>query len=369
MHGQNMAEANGPETVTTRSALEEAWDEHVGDDEEEILEVSEYKKTKGVDETPSSSSKEDEEPKVLDSHGAEDDTPDQDEDSDESEDETKDLPPPQFWRGEHRQLWAKTPKEVKAAIHEYEANRTRWVNGLSEQIAGQRKQYEKFDELFEPHQQRLKMSGLTKADAVARLLAWQEAYDDPKTRRDTFLKHLSTYGMNVEDLLNGDGESAGQAVSNSYNPQLEELQRKYDQLESQLREREQGAVLQTAAAEVEAFKSARDADGNLLRPYVDMFEPQIAEIAKQLKQQYPQGSASQILETAYNYVMDQVNTNLVEPKLQRTTAEQVQKLKAETQKKRDATSSLRPTPGAQTKEQKPISTRDALAQAWAEHMG
>jgi chromosome segregation ATPase len=271
------------------------------------------------------------------------------------------LEPPQFWTKEEKALFAKAPAEVQKAVLKHENQRNAWANKIATEVQPLKQKYKDVEEAFAPVKQQLDLNHISEGEAAKRIMTWQRYMDNPETRVDTIRQFLATYNLKPEDLIQQEPEEGS-----AYDPRVDELQRRLDEYEQkavQTTEAQQAAQQQAFAGQVQAWKNQTGEDGQPLRPNVDLFMHQIAQVGEQLMQAYPDRHLNEILDSAYNYVMDIANKRLVEPKLGQVQQANQQRVNAV----KRAGSSVVSTPSVGTAQAKPKNMRDALETAARMH--
>jgi chromosome segregation ATPase len=333
----NSEESTGK--VDIRAALEAAAQEHGVEESDDSPEAQE----------PSADTKTDTKPK-LDIGKAQVQT------SPEAQ-----LEPPQFWTKEEKALFAKAPKEVQQAVLKHENQRNAWANKVATEIQPLKQKYKEIEEAFAPVKRQLDLNHISEGEATKRILTWQQYLDNPETRVQTFRDFLATYNLKPEDLVQQESEEGS-----AYDPRVDELQKRldeYEQKHTQTIQAQEAAQQQAFASTVQAWKNQTGEDGQPLRPNVDLFMHQIAQVGEQLMQAYPDRHLNEILDSAYNYVMDIANKRLVEPKLGQVQQANQQRVNAV----KRAGSSVVSTPSVGTVQAKPKNMRDALETAARMH--
>lgn len=278
-----------------------------------------------------------------------------------SEKPQDDIAPPQFWAAEDKAHFSTLSPEAKKAVLKYEQMRNQYVNRLGGEIANAKKEYAGIEEAFAPVKDQMARHGLTPASAAKRMMAWQTQIE--KDPVPVLREFINSWGLKPEDLIQQDGEQV--------DPRLEELIQKQAQQDEIIRRLEQEKEDQLRGSldqQVTFFKTEKDQNGNLKRPYVNFFEPQIAAVAKQLRSMYPQANNLQVLQASYDYVMQQHQQHIA-PQAQPSVnpqQQQIQAIKEKTQKAKLAGSSISGSPGSGSVKAKPTSIRGHIEEAWNE---
>lgn len=275
------------------------------------------------------------------------------------------IPEPQTWSKEERAVFAQLPTEAQKAIVTREAQvlqAFRKIQSESEKLSAR---WREVNEAFEPQRDKLYAMGITEGNAVRRFLAWQNQME--KNPKEALSRFIASFGIKPEDLITHAQEQTQQ--QGYVDPRLDEVQKSVQEMRQMFEQQQQHARIAPIAHDIQAFKTQRDENGNLLRPHVDRFEPQIAQAAAQLRQAYPQASNLQILDAAYRWVIEQMTGALAPPAPQ----VQPQQLPTAVQQKanaaRRAAGSITSTPGVNqaVPKQKPKGIRHALELAAEQH--
>lgn len=222
-------------------------------------------------------------------------------------DQPEKLEPPSNWSKADKERFAEWPEPAqKQFIERFKAQEADYTRKTME-VAEFRKEYGAVDEMFTPYKMQLRQAGLTPATAVRAWMAAEQALNNPNTRDRAFLELARGYQIDLGKLA---GNSAGaeavpgrmptpaelanmseqqqldallkpylaQAVS-PYQQQIEELRQQV----AQSRQFQDASVngqrqqfVQGIVQEVSSFAAAKDATGNLLHPYFQDVENDMA---------------------------------------------------------------------------------------------
>lgn len=275
------------------------------------------------------------------------------------------VQPPQFWKAEHRDHFAKAPPEVQKAIVEYEQQRNQWANRVANEAREARTFQKQIGSVIEPHVQRLKVSGVQPIEAIDKLLRWSDILDDESTRVEGFNRLLATYGLTPEHLTQqGQHGSNVDPVYSQINSELSELKQwKEEQLRASQQAQEEQAAreLQNEIATIQAEK---DQTGNPAFPRFGVYSPHMAQIIPQLREAYPMANNADLIRAAYAEVDRQLGKSFpsapaVQPKVDTERAERAKKA---------ASINVKSKPTIET-QSKPKNIREALSEAYAELSG
>jgi hypothetical protein len=217
---------------------------------------------------------------------------------------------PQHWPEEHRQTFSSLPKEqqdfVLSRVKETEADYTR----KTQSIAEQRKSYEALDQVLQPYQQQFAQSGITTAEAVARLLNAHNALS--QRPKETLQKLALQYGVN----LTGDEEDFADPQIIEQDGRFQKTEQAVNQLSGTIGEMQQ----QQLQAQVDAFEQSRNDDGTLKHPHFTQVREQMGRLMA--------ADQSLTMEKAYAdavWTVPDVRQTLLEETKQKTARESLQK--------------------------------------------
>jgi hypothetical protein len=212
---------------------------------------------------------------------------------------------PEFWSAEETAALAKAPADVRAIVARKEAQRNDWANRKASEGERGKAFAQRFDEVFKPYVNKLKVQGLKDPiEATERLLAWNEIFDsEPKTAIAALMRQK---GLSPHDFFeSGEGQGPGQEqypADPRYDEArqiAEEAKQTATQLRAELEEQRSAALHQ----ELEAFKDGKDSYGNVRRSFAQTYEPQIAQAVTHIKSEYPHLPKLEVLNHAYEYVL------------------------------------------------------------------
>lgn len=277
------------------------------------------------------------------------------------------IQPPQFWKAEHREHFAKAPPEVQKAILDYEQQRNQWANRVANEAREARTFQKQFGSVIEPHLSRLKVSGVQPVEAIDKLLRWSDILDDESTRVDGFNRLLATYGLTPEHLMQqGQEGSSVDPVYSQINSELSELKA---WKEEQLRAREEQQQQQQAYElqnEIATIQSEKDRSGNPAFPRFDVYSPHMAQIIPQLREAYPMATNVDLIRAAYTHVDQQLGKMFPSAQPQSTqpdaNAQRIERAK------KAASLNVKSKPSIET-QSRPKNIREALSEAYAELSG
>jgi len=141
------------------------------------------------------------------------------------------------------------------------------------------------DTIYEQHQDRFAASNIERNQAIEYLLNKERELwiGTPEQKIAAIKKIASDYGIPIESI-GGKVEANNEQEEEIYSdPQIAALQKKIDQLESRESERQQSinkSEWEKAGNLIGQLKEEKDGEGNLLRPYWDEVEKQMAQLIR-----------------------------------------------------------------------------------------
>jgi hypothetical protein len=190
------------------------------------------------------------------------------------------LEPPARWSEADKAKFATLPREAQEVIIERNKGMEADYTRKTQELSSFRSQAEPLLKAVEPHQQYLaqlaSQAGTTPASLVNDVLTAERTLrtGTPEQKVTALLQIAADYGIDLRGVAEG-----GQAQA--VHPLISELRQTVSQLQNRVLSREQQeeqAANERVAAEVEQLKSAKDANGNLLRPYFDQVRPIMANL-------------------------------------------------------------------------------------------
>lgn len=275
--------------------------------------------------------------------------------------EAESVGEPKWWTKDERKAFASVPPEVKKIILAKEQQMVDWAHRHQSSVAQAANRYKALDETFEPYRTKLMRHGLDDVSAMRRFLGWQDAME--KDPVGTLRELASTLGVSPENLMQTGQQEQEDPRFVEMQKTVQEMREMFEMQQRQAAESHQATI----ASDIQAFKTQTDENGNLLRPHVDLLEPQIAQLVAQYRAANPQASNYQILDAAYNQVMEQFGQTLIQPQVQQVQQSQMAAIQQKAQAARRASASLPSNSGSITAPRKPKSTRDALDMAFETH--
>ena len=171
--------------------------------------------------------------------------------------------PPTSWSKEAKAAWQTLPIAAQQAI----LRREQEMAAGSNEYRAERERFKSIDAVMAPRRQLLQQAGLTDAQALEQTWRWHDmlSHPDMGTRYANAAQFLQAYGININQPPPY-GQMPPQIDINGYiAPAIAPIQTKIQGLEQALDR------IQTAeyTAIVNSFAKAKDANGNLLHPYID----------------------------------------------------------------------------------------------------
>lgn len=282
-------------------------------------------------------------------------------DASESEVETpaeqEPLEAPLHWPREHKEQFAKAPREVQEIWlqrdHDTNADYTRKM----QELASVRKGHEGISDALEKHQEHLDLTGIDPGALLDRVLSWQRAWEKDPVKA---ISHLAgTAGLTLGQLAQMEQQ---QQSPGRIDPEIQQLKQKLSEIDTFLlkqRESVQQTEIQRLEAEEEAFKNAKDSSGKLLRPHYAEVEAEMVELIPGIRQANPGASITQVLEKAYSKAL-RLNDAIFE-KLD--NEKRIAKAKAA----KAAGASITGSPGGQGVKHRPASLDESIDLAFSKY--
>lgn len=187
------------------------------------------------------------------------------------------LEPLEKWDDGIKTMFKSLPKDAQKFVLDRNHDVESYLTKESQAVAEVRKRYERLDDVFKPYETLAKQNGVDLTPHVAQALQYYFAYTkDPVGTLKALAKSANV------DL----GKAA---YEDDADPAIKALKADLHQTKQQLAKLE-GRDAQTAQSQLEAFKSATNADGTAKYPHLDKLGPQMAPLV----------GAGKSLEEAYN---------------------------------------------------------------------
>lgn len=179
---------------------------------------------------------------------------------------------PQHWPLAEREMFSKQPVEVqKYLLDRHKALEADYTK-KTQSVAQFQRQWDQINELLAPHREKYSLAGMDDTAAVRQLLqahAWLEK--EPRAAIDWLAK---SYGIDLTQPVDPAAQEDPAVVA--LRNQVAQLTRSQEQERAAAREKEQKENL----ARVTQFAEAKDAQGNLQRPYFDDVSDEIVALMK-----------------------------------------------------------------------------------------
>jgi len=203
--------------------------------------------------------------------------------------------PPSDFTAEEKEAFSKLTPEAQALVASYSNRSQVSRTTTAKELDGLRKQYGPIGDALKPYEQLIKQAGTTAHEVVGGLLPYYHRLvtGDAQTKRDTIDYLAKQFG--VELGAPQQTEQKPDATNNEYvDPDLSALEKRIDQklaklegivtkTSGTLEERdmaEKQRVLDSAQAEVDAFRNEKDEKGQLKRPHFEKLEPVMSDLIK-----------------------------------------------------------------------------------------
>jgi len=217
--------------------------------------------------------------------------------------------PPSDFTAEEKEAFSKLTPEAQALVASYSNRSQVSRTTTAKELDGLKKQYSPIGDALKPYEQLIKQAGTTAHEVVGGLLPYYHRLvtGDAQTKRDTIDYLAKQFG--VELGAPQQPEQKPDATTEYVDPDLSALEKRIDQklaklegivtkTSGTLEERdmaEKQRVLDSAQAEVDAFRDAKDEKGQLTNPHFEKLEQSMLALmkgglAKTLGEAYKQAS-------------------------------------------------------------------------------
>lgn len=201
----------------------------------------------------------------------------EDEDHDDGEAEQSDgadaVEPPDHWSAEDRERFnAISDPVARQHVLDVRKSLERGYNRKFEELADERRQLSDWEQVFKPVDNDLKLAGVSRTQAVQRLLAAQQMLQNTPEQAIQWL--AQQYGVNLTQL--------NPATEDVADPQYAGLQQKIGSIENQMQgwvNQQQQQRVQSVQQQIEQFRSATDENGSPLHPHFEKVKQHMAAIA------------------------------------------------------------------------------------------
>ena len=260
------------------------------------------------------------------------------------------LEPPKHWSETDRGLFGKAPREIQSRWLERETEYTKGVDSKSQELARLKRDQDFYDSLTKPFERDLGLRGESRQQFLSRLTqAHRYLLEKPQEALPWLAK---SYGVDLASFA----QNASPA-----DPVLQSMETRFAEYDQRIRAQEQQVrnnEFQSNLQRVEAFATAKNADGQPAHPYFD-------EVASDIQRLMQAGERD--LDTAYRKAIrmnDAVFEKAQSEKTSREAAGKEAARKAEIDKAKRAAVG---TTGEASGTAKPITLRDELTgrfQSW-----
>lgn len=182
------------------------------------------------------------------------------------------LEAPKHWDDRFKAQFGKVPREVQSLWLEWDKSQARSYDTKFQELAGVRRERDRFDEMFKPYQRDLELAGADRAQFVGSLLAGHRYLQE--SPREALLWLAQQYGVDPKALMEAPAES---------DPKLAGLMSEVAGLKQQLtgftttaQQREH----QQRVEHVRSFAEAKGPDGKPLRPYFNELKSDILTLVR-----------------------------------------------------------------------------------------
>lgn len=283
-----------------RTELSAAWDQHADVDPTDSTEVQESAEQSEVSDSRQRDDKGRFLPKEAQATSGEEETLEKGveavapEGTPQIADTRPPVLPPATWAAEKKQQWANVPRELQEEIQRVDIDTRRYLQRVTEEAAQVKRTWAEVEQALTPRMQQFAQAGVSPGRVVAQFMAWQDKLDsNPKQG----LRELAqSYGLDIRQLAEEEAQVP------QVPPYVRELQQQVQQMHGLLQSRqqaEQTAKVQGIHNELGMFANEKDAQGNLLRPYLERVVDEMIPIVQVLRTQAPQASNRELLQRAY----------------------------------------------------------------------
>lgn len=252
----------------------------------------------------------------------------------ESEAATPIASPPSMSAADKAEF-AKLPPAMQAFVARRESEVTAGLQQKTQAIAEQKRRYDSVEQVLGPRRQQFAMMGVSEAQALGQLLALS---DFATNDINGFLKYMAqNRGVDLRTLINNPDQPAPQV-----DPVLAATQRQLQELQQSVQAMTSGQVQaqqQQVNNEIEAFRSAKSADGKPQHPHFEVLKVAMGALM--------QSGQADDLQAAYDMAVRANPTTYAQFQAEQRAADQVKRdadAKAKAAKARQAQGTvLRPT--------------------------
>lgn len=270
------------------------------------------------------------------------------------------VAPPSGWRADEKQLFAKLPPELQHEVARRESDRDRLLHQS-------RQRYGELDKVYAPYEAEFQKQGVSLANFVERAIGWDKAFRERPF--DAIREMCELTGVNLSQLAQV--VEAAQPQDPHVRALMEQnkaLEAKFQEIErekEEIRQRTTQSHYSSLVEEVTAFQNARDAQGNVLFPYAQTLEKDMALLVPRVQEDYPQATTRQVLEESYARAM-RANPLTYSQYERDLIAKKQASLTQSIQKKKVAASSISGSPSGSKTTSNATSVRDILRETASE---
>ncbi len=190
------------------------------------------------------------------------------------------LEPPARWSDADKAKFSTLPREAQEVILERNKGMEADYTRKTQELSSFRSQAEPLLKAVEPHQpylaQLASITGSTPAALVNDVLTAERTLrtGTPDQKVTALLQIAADYGIDLRGVAGGGQPQALDPITHELRQTVSQLANEF----AQEKQRQAQAANERIAAEIETLKSAKDASGNLLRPYFEHVRPQMAQL-------------------------------------------------------------------------------------------
>jgi len=267
------------------------------------------------------------------------------------------IAPPEHWSQIDKDAFNDLPPEVRSLYLDKATSLEKGYNEKFEKVASWQKEKAALDEVFAPMASELALYNVDRVDVIRRLAGAHQMlrYDPEGALRQLAAQYGAEYPFAGSDDDEGFLDPAAEQQITQLKQQVAQLQQGFQGFQGQYQSSQEAALQH----QIDAFQSAKDADGNLKYPYFDTVRQQMGQLIG--------AGAAQSLEQAYEMAVwgnGETRQRLMQADQDRAAKEAEAKRKAEADKARKAGAARVAGTSSRGGSGSALTTRDALEQAW-----
>lgn len=264
------------------------------------------------------------------------------------------LSAPEHWSAEDKELFTNSTEEVQQWIVARDKGMQAEHTTKSQELAEQRKGDEPLYSLAEQTRASFAAQGVTPAQGMAQLVQAQQALmsGTPEQRQTALMQIAQSYGISLTS-------GAQDPLEDEYqDPELGNLKQEIAQMKSHMAQTQQSAAMQQQQSTqqyIAAFAAEKNEAGELKHPHFDLVSQKVGNLVVEA------GS----IEKAYELAVEPIIA-LIQGETAKTAAAQEKERVGRVSAAKKAAPSNTRSKSVASKASKPVTTRDAAAEAWEE---